>query len=191
MWDYCYFTNRLTQNIFLDCLHIWKLTKPLSGFKQMSGYWISSTTPRYRGHNHWTKKSDGNSAKYCWVILWWRYSYLQKGQDQDENYRSCRSQVFFKIGVLKNFASFTGKHLCWSLFLITLQVSQKIMFSIKDFFSKFDQICNFLRIWSYLLKKSLMENFIFCEACNAVKKRLQHRCFPVKFEKFHWPCTCT
>ena len=35
-------------------------------------------------------------------------------------------------------------------------------FSIKDFFSKCDQIHSKLRIWSYLLKKSLMENFIFC-----------------------------
>ena len=25
---------------------------------------------------------------------------------------------FFKIGVLKNYTIFTGKHLCWSLFLI-------------------------------------------------------------------------
>ena len=33
--------------------------------------------------------------------------------------------------------------------------------SIKDFFSKCDQIRSFLRIWSHLLKKSLMENFIF------------------------------
>ena len=35
-------------------------------------------------------------------------------------------------------------------------------FSIKDFFSKCDQIFSFLQIWSYLQKKSLMENFIFC-----------------------------
>ena len=34
-------------------------------------------------------------------------------------------------------------------------------FFIKDFFSKCDQICSFLRIWSHLLKKSLMENLIF------------------------------
>ena len=34
-------------------------------------------------------------------------------------------------------------------------------FSIKDFFLKYDQIRSFLRIWSHLLKKSLMENFIF------------------------------
>ena len=35
-------------------------------------------------------------------------------------------------------------------------------FSIKDFFSKCDQICNFLRIWSHLLNKFLMENLMFC-----------------------------
>ena len=35
-------------------------------------------------------------------------------------------------------------------------------FSIKDFFSNFDQIRSKLRIWSYLLNKYLMENFIFC-----------------------------
>ena len=32
--------------------------------------------------------------------------------------RGSRLQIFFKIGVLKNFADFTGKHRCWSLFLI-------------------------------------------------------------------------
>ena len=35
--------------------------------------------------------------------------------------------------------------------------AQKVKFSIKDFFSKCDQIRIFLRIWSHLLKKSLME----------------------------------
>ena len=34
-------------------------------------------------------------------------------------------------------------------------------FSIKNFFSKCDKIRRNLRIWSYLLEKSLMENFIF------------------------------
>ena len=28
--------------------------------------------------------------------------------------------VFYKKGVLKKFGNFTGKHLCWSLFLKTL-----------------------------------------------------------------------
>ena len=40
--------------------------------------------------------------------------------------------------------------------------AQKMKFSIKEFFSKCDQIRRKLRIWSHLLKKSLMENFIFC-----------------------------
>ena len=40
--------------------------------------------------------------------------------------------------------------------------AQKMKFFIKDFFSKCDQIRRKLRIWSDLLKKSLMENFIFC-----------------------------
>ena len=40
--------------------------------------------------------------------------------------------------------------------------AQKVKFSIKDFSSKCDQISSKLRIWSHLLEKSLMENFIFC-----------------------------
>ena len=34
-------------------------------------------------------------------------------------------------------------------------------FSIKDLFSKCDQIRSFVRIWSHLPKKFLMENFFF------------------------------
>ena len=41
--------------------------------------------------------------------------------------------------------------------------AQKMKFLVKDFFIKCDQISSFLRIWSYLLKKSLMEDFNFCE----------------------------
>ena len=43
-----------------------------------------------------------------------------------------------------------------------VHTAQKMKFSIKDFFRKCDQIRRKLRIWSPLLKKSLMENFIFC-----------------------------
>ena len=41
-------------------------------------------------------------------------------------------------------------------------IALKVKFSIKDVFSKYDQIRRKLRIWSHLVKKSLMENFIFC-----------------------------
>ena len=46
--------------------------------------------------------------------------------------------------------------------LISLQIQhKKLRFSLKDFFIKCDQIRRKLRIWSYLLKKTLMENLNF------------------------------
>ena len=68
----------------------------------------------------------------CWRIQWIGKKIF---------FRSSRSQMFLRIGVLKNFANFTGKHLRWSLFLIKLQ------------------------------------------SCSFIKKRLQRKCFPVKFAK--------
>ena len=41
---------------------------------------------------------------------------------------------------------------------------QKMNFSINHFFSKYDQLRRKLQIWSHLLKKSIIENFIFCVA---------------------------
>ena len=42
-------------------------------------------------------------------------------QFHERIFRSSRTQMFFKTGVLKRFANFAGKHLCWSLFLKSLQ----------------------------------------------------------------------
>ena len=47
-------------------------------------------------------------------------------------------------------------------------------FHIKDFFSKCDQICSFLRIWSHLIKKSLIEISIFCAVLSLL---IQHLLF--------------
>ena len=41
-------------------------------------------------------------------------------------HKSSRSQMFFKIGVLKNFVIITGKQLCWKLFLIKLQTFRPV-----------------------------------------------------------------
>ena len=46
--------------------------------------------------------------------------------------------------------------------MLWLYTAQEMKFSIMDFFSKCDQIRRFLLIWSHLLKKSVMKNFIFC-----------------------------
>ena len=45
-------------------------------------------------------------------------------------------------------------------------------FSIKDIFSKCDQIRRKLRIWSCLLKNSIMENFIFCAVSFIIKAQI-------------------
>ena len=45
---------------------------------------------------------------------------------------------------------------------LTENTAQKMKLTMMDFFSKCDRIRRFLRIWSHLLRKSLMENFIFC-----------------------------
>ena len=62
------------------------------------------------------------------------------GSMTPEGHRSSRPEVFCRKYVLENFVKFTGKHLCCSLFLNKVAV---------------------LHIWSHLIKKSLMENFIF------------------------------
>ena len=58
--------------------------------------------------------------------------------------------------------------------------TQKMEFSIKDFFSKYDQIRSFLRIWLHLLKKFLMENSIFCAV------RTANRPYKEAFFLFHF-----
>ena len=49
---------------------------------------------------------------------------------------------------------------------ITWYTTQKMKFSIKDFFSKCDQIRRKLLTWSHSPNKSLMENLIFCAVYN-------------------------
>ena len=65
------------------------------------------------------------SHNYSFVVikyLFWNeltFSFLWCNNDE-RFIRSSRSQMFWKRRVLKYFAIFTGKHLCWSLFLIKL-----------------------------------------------------------------------
>ena len=61
--------------------------------------------------------------------------------------------------------------------------AQKMKFSIKDFFSKCDQIRSKLRIWSHLLKKSLMENFIFCAVSMIEIEKKKNQKYQVYFSR--------
>ena len=64
-------------------------------------------------------------------------------------------------------------------------IAQKMKFSIKDFFSKFYQIRSLLRIWSHLLKKSLIENFIVCAVISSFCDFLNLSIAKNKFQEFH------
>ena len=56
----------------------------------------------------------------------------------------------------------TGTYVQISHWMGSVTTAQTMKFSITNFFSKCNQIPKKLQIWSHLLKKSVMENFIFC-----------------------------
>ena len=66
--------------------------------------------------------------------------------------------LYFEIGFVKYGPGIT--YLLDTFQYVSLHKQMK--FSIKNFFSKCDQIRITLGIWSHLRKKSLMENFTFC-----------------------------
>ena len=69
--------------------------------------------------------------------------------------------------------------------------AQKMKFSMKNFFSKCEQIRRNLRIWSHLLKKSLMENFIFFVQWQLLTKRPQvATASDAKINRRKFNCNC-
>ena len=71
---------------------------------------------------------------YLYYIIWtFLFSFWSRlgYQAQQTSLRSSRSQMIFKIGVIKTFANFTQKHLCWSLILIKLQAFKRRCFPLK------------------------------------------------------------
>ena len=55
--------------------------------------------------------------KLIWRVFHAQYRFVL----QIRLYKRSRWQMFFKLAILKIFPIFTGKNLCWSLFLIQLQ----------------------------------------------------------------------
>ena len=75
-----------------------------------------------------------HSAPLASLYTHWKYlkllfsevstGYRKRHEVGLQTLKSNRSQMFFRIGVLKNFAIFKGKQLSWSLFLIKSQTSK-------------------------------------------------------------------
>ena len=72
-------------------------------------------------------------------------------------------KIEFLTVTLKNFQKRFQRYPKILRLLFPISTVQKMKFSIKDFFSKCDQIRRKLLIWSNLPKKSLTENFIFLQ----------------------------
>ena len=76
--------------------------------------------------------------------------------------RKLFNKVENSLDVVWNMYSKLAEVICDYHSKIVEDSAQKMKFSIKDFFSKYDQSRRQLRIWSHLRKKFLMENFILC-----------------------------
>ena len=74
------------------------------------------------------------------------------------------SPSFFYFNNLLHICGIFKLQRLWNKYwiLVLKLTGQKMKSPIKDFFSKCDQIRRKLPIWSHSLKKSLMEDFIFC-----------------------------
>ena len=110
------------------------------------------------------------------ILPWWNVVSYYKKQKQrsgsfegkNKNKRTfCYSVTFLEQLLLQHWqtdaSELKKKHQPFKYISMSCKfTTQKMKISIKDFFSKCDQIGSFLRIWSHLLKKSLMESFIFC-----------------------------
>ena len=154
----------------------------------------------------------GNTYKANFVIVaeasWWNWDIYQSenfhGNPERLNNCSHLTENFiFNIGRVYLDQRFGFKFSLWNFWLKKIwgfkkvsvpcatHTAQKIKFSIKDVCSKCDQIRRLLRIWSHLLKKSLMENFIFCAVqLDNVEETLSKRFFQSCMTNFEHIIVC-
>ena len=99
------------------------------------------------------------------VFLWSNHSYIylyfHTIMSASPSLKSSRSQMVFIIGVLKNFAIFTGTHLCWMQFLRAFRPATLLKRDSNSFFIEY--------LWWLLLfietffSVSFLFSFFFCE----------------------------
>ena len=113
-------------------------------------------------------------------ILWQFINFMRSGRSDIQ----CKLEFFCLIQCSFIFSKF-GKRWYFLCILIHFDKSfekrctgtntaQKMKFFITDFFSNCAQIRKKLQIWSYLLKKPLMENFILCAVKSVAKIYKRH-----------------
>ena len=133
------FKNPTNCYLLLQCTHLreWKLVfcsvlrrvyvrRIYSSIaKDLKSDWSIQVTWKQRGIcQHSSTKADKYSSCYLFLSLLGQVVYFHK-----TDYYCIILSQFFKIGVLKNFPEFTGKHLCRSFSLISHQPGA---FSIRE-----------------------------------------------------------
>ena len=107
------------------------------------------------------KEGTHNCQQVCHNLIGSHYCGCKQGYKLNNDGKTCTGitsaslhskKKYFLIKVCVKFAQNSNN---------LIYTAQKMKF-IKDFFSKCDQIRSFLRSWWHFLKKSSMENFIFC-----------------------------
>ena len=84
--------------------------------------------------------------------------------------RSSHRSCSIKVGFLKNFAIFTGNHMCWSLFLIKLQAFRPTTLLVQVFSFKYCEILK-MPILKIICVRLLLTRhtkticFLFLEKC--------------------------
>ena len=101
--------------------------------------------------------------KFQWKTSWHSYTFCPRKYVKFKNFAN--RPVFRHVCkhiCKRNYLVFGSINIRWSIFIGSSNPIQKMKFSIMNFWSKCDQIHRKLRIWSHLLNKSVMKNFIFC-----------------------------
>ena len=100
-------------------------------------------------------------------------------------FRSSRSQMFFKIAVLKDFVNFTGKHLWWSIFCESYRLSELQLFW-KETLVKFTKFLRTPCVTEH--RQCLLLTVSIFQPATFLNKRFQQRCFSVNLAKFLRTC---
>ena len=109
--------------------------------------------------------------------------------------RNRSSQMFLKIGVLKNFENFTGKNLCWSLFLIKFQ-AYGLQIYYKEtpnfLFELWFQVCqNLTEMYRFLSKRWHHCPSLPTISFNRFRRKITWRRVSASlflFQLSHWQC---
>ena len=128
---------QITFFLVIDQAHAISLHFSMNFYKSFYDKKISNTTPygkfslNFKQHSRTRKELNKITCLNVFLVRFLSYLYNTRiwlNLIMFKVFRSSRSQMFHKIGVLKKFAKFTGKHLCLSHFLIKLRTCFPMIF---------------------------------------------------------------